>query len=62
MVNNLMPWSYNITIHASGSTKEIGNESKKAEPNEESERKDSKDCHIGSEEYDDLNLWVGKVW
>ncbi|KAI5425210.1 hypothetical protein KIW84_031132 [Lathyrus oleraceus] len=59
-VNNPTSWSYHITTHASGSTKEATNGSEEAAPHEESKREDSKDCHVGVKEHDDLNLWLGK--
>lgn len=60
-LNKPAPWSYNITTHTRGNTEEAGNESEEVSPNEESEKEDSKDCHIDSKEHDDPNMWVGKV-
>ncbi|KAI5433277.1 hypothetical protein KIW84_020525 [Lathyrus oleraceus] len=61
VLNKPTPWSYNITTHARENAEEARNESKEFAPNEESEKEDSKDCHIDSEEHDNPNLWVGKV-
>ncbi|KAI5406288.1 hypothetical protein KIW84_052869 [Lathyrus oleraceus] len=60
-LNKPTPWSYNITTNIRGNTKEAGNEFEEVATNEESEKEDSKDCHIDSEEHDNPNLWVGKV-